>query len=310
MVGEPSTLIKPIVASESKRPVASGLISPLSRRAGPSPRKISRLVPAKLFPEKATSPSIVTKSPILSERSETESSNTLPSASPNSIPIVRPAIVTSSDTAAPVVLILKVTVPPASTGPTDKSASPETIPATPAVPLTKTRAPSPFCRVTSSPLKSTVAEKLVTPILVTVEPSSRVICSNTTFAVAPIITPSTSKVSEAPVISTRRNGPAGKSRTIGAAPISKVSNTALDVVLIEIVAVKFPVSMSATLTATVPLNSPATPCAVMTKAPLPPLRVTKPLPMSMATSWAASLTTVSLLVASVSCSKKNTPETV
>ena len=112
-----STLTRPIVASVRSTPVASGLMSPLSRRAGPSPRKISRLVPAKVLPVKDTSPEISTKSPMRSVTSETETAMRSPSSSPKRIGIDRAPTCTVSSTAAPVLLIRTLTVPSTATTP-------------------------------------------------------------------------------------------------------------------------------------------------------------------------------------------------
>ncbi len=79
--------------------MASGLIAPVPRKAGPRPMKIRRPWPAKtvapLTVEKVTLPSTVTKPPMSRVMSETEISKTVPVGWPKAMSRVRPP--TSTD---------------------------------------------------------------------------------------------------------------------------------------------------------------------------------------------------------------------
>ena len=313
-------LTSPTVASVSSSPVASGLSEPSSRRAGPCPRKTSRLVPANVpvTESNVTSPSMVTKSPIFSDAPDTETTKTLPSAAPKLISTSRPSTSTVAEMAVPVVLMRTSTSPVTVTGPTDPVNVPANTPAMPPGATTNTPVPA-----ENEPLgpSVTATEKLtsVKPMVVTTEPSDLVWRSIVSLPVALTVRPPASKSNDAaapavaPVISTRRYGPAGTSRSIVTPPPKSNSSS---------ISVGDVFSVTATVTApsrsipsgmtgvTVPVAEmvPATPVGRMTNAAVPLVILTIPA-TSRPTSVAPTLMSCSP-AAVVSCSNVKTPVSV
>ena len=128
-------LIKPIFALRSRTPVASGLISPLASFTGPWPRNTSKSVPAKIWRSdrlvKLTLPSMVTKSPMLSDKSSPNTWKTFPSDGPNLMAISREPAVMVSSTAPPVLLMRKPSRPLTLAPPPEAEMLPVSTPATP-----------------------------------------------------------------------------------------------------------------------------------------------------------------------------------
>ena len=180
------SLIRPTEAPVRSAPRASGLNCPSASRSGPSPMKSSRSSPAKVLAvrpvpfqsevpdEKETLPAMLTKSPIFSVRSETETSKSMPSPDPKATLRSRPPKSIVSSSSIPVLLILSAMLPPASTGPSAPRTRPLRNPAIP--PSFTTNAPLPSANWAVAPASSTVAPTLVAPIRVRVstEPSGRV----------------------------------------------------------------------------------------------------------------------------------------
>ena len=311
----PFIRIRPIVASVSSTPVASGLICPLPRRAGPRPRNISSSLPAKTLsvslPAKLTLPSTVTKSPMFSDRSDTEIAKTFRSRelSPKPISMVRPASVIVSSMGRPVVLTRRVTVPPAETGPTSADATPETMPATPSGVITNPPCPS------AIPFPATSTLKSVTASLVIFRPSDSVRWSNVKLPCATKASPPTLNVTSTSSSTTRTNGPAARSRITGSpSPKSNVLRTSTGMVFSSMLSVKSPAITLATLKVASAVNSPATPWAPITKAPNPSATVTNGSdgsPSCRLTSVAPTFTNVPPSTpVSRTTSNRKTPESV
>ena len=202
-------------------------------------------------------PSMVTKSPILNERSSPINVNTSPSAALNLTRIVREPTLMVSSTAALVLLMRRPSRPL-----TPPANEPESTPAMPA--LVTTNPPSPFVRLW--PPKLTL--RFATPTRVNFAPPAFVICSN---AKSPRNSgpPAAPMRKVAPSTSTRTYGPAGTFTVTVAPDTTSASFTAVVPVLIASFTVP-PLSVTpGTLITGLTVNDAATPPDVITSRPLP-----------------------------------------
>ena len=151
---------------------------------------------------------MVTKSPMVRVRSETETAKTLPSVSPKRIGIERPPTSTVSSMATPVLLMRTVTVPPPVIGPKSPSNDPEVIPARPAGVIRKAPSPSVIESPSTVAVKSAIARAVMVSS-VTVEDCEML--KSPLTSIPEIWTTRSS-------IDTRKKVPAGRSRSTVVVP--------------------------------------------------------------------------------------------